>query len=130
MIVGEVRWVELPPRGGHAQKGRRPAIIVQDQRASARLPTILIVPLTSQLDELRFPGTVLVEGDRDNKLRRPSIALVFQLTAIDRGYLSNQRKQIPACGAGDSIKPGVERSGTPGIGNNKTSQPAKRATAS
>ena len=29
MTVGDVRWVELPARGGHAQAGRRPAIIVQ-----------------------------------------------------------------------------------------------------
>ena len=41
MTVGEVRWVELPARGGRAQAGRRPAIIVQGTRT---LPTTLIVP--------------------------------------------------------------------------------------
>jgi mRNA interferase MazF len=45
---------------------------------------ILCVPLTSQLDAIRFPGTVLVEADSQNGLRRASVALVFQLTAIDR----------------------------------------------
>lgn len=90
MIIGEVRWVELPPKGGHAQKGRRPAIVVQDQKASARIPTVLVVPLTSQLDALRFPGTVLIEADPENGLRRASVALVFQTTAIDQRYLSNR----------------------------------------
>jgi mRNA-degrading endonuclease toxin of MazEF toxin-antitoxin module len=90
VTAGEVRWVVLPPRGGHAQQGRRSAIVLQDQKASARIPTILVVPLTSQLDALRFPGTVLVEADAENGLRRPSVALVFQLTAIDRQYLSDR----------------------------------------
>ena len=79
MIDGEVRWVELAAKGGHAQKGRRPAVIVQDQKASARISTVLVVPLTSQLDALRFPGTVLVEADSENGLHRASVALVFQL---------------------------------------------------
>jgi mRNA-degrading endonuclease toxin of MazEF toxin-antitoxin module len=88
--VGEVRWIELPPRGGHTQKGWRPAVVVQTQKLSARIPTVLVVPLTSQLDSLRFPGTVLVEADSENRLRRGSVALVFQLTAIDQRYLSNR----------------------------------------
>lgn len=80
MIVGEVRWIDLPARGGRAQAGRRPAIVVQ---AISSLPTTLVVPLTSQLDALRFAGTVLVEADSTNGLRRASVALVFQLTAVD-----------------------------------------------
>lgn len=87
MIVGEVRWVELPARGGHAQAGRRPAVIVQSVTG---LPTTLIVPLTSQLDALRFTGTVLVEADSQNGLRRPSVALVFQLTAVDRRHVADR----------------------------------------
>ncbi len=94
VTVGEARWVELAPKGGHAQKGRRPVIVVQDQNASSRLSTVLIIPLTSQLDALRFPGTVLVEADADNGLARPSVALVFQLTAIDRRYLSDRTGTI------------------------------------
>ena len=90
MTLGDVHWVDFAPKGGHAQAGRRPAIVVQDQKASARLPTILVIPLTSQLDALRFPGTVLIEADPDNGLRRPSVALVFQLTAIDKRYSSNR----------------------------------------
>lgn len=90
MILGEVRWVELAPRGGHAQEGRRPAVIIQDQKASASVPTVLVIPLPSQLDALRFPGTVFIEPDADNGLRRASVALVFQLTAMDQRYISKK----------------------------------------
>lgn len=87
MTVGEVRWVELPVRGGHARAGRRPAVMAQ---TAAALPTTLIIPLTSQLDALRFAGTVLVEADTQNGLRRASVALVFQLTAVDRRHVSDR----------------------------------------
>jgi mRNA-degrading endonuclease toxin of MazEF toxin-antitoxin module len=84
VIAGEVRWVELPARGGHAQAGRRPAIIVQN---ISSLPTTLLIPLTTQLDALRFPGTLLVEKDAANGLLQSSVALVFQLTAVDNRFI-------------------------------------------
>jgi mRNA interferase MazF len=94
VTVGEVRWVELVSKGGHAQKGRRPAVILQSQKVSTRIPTVLVVPLTSQIDALRFPGTVLVEADGNNGLRRVSVALVFQLTAIDQRYLRDRLGKV------------------------------------
>ena len=94
MKVGDVYWVELPLRGGHAQAGRRPAIIAQSDARAAGLPTVLLVPLTSQMDALRFPGTVLIEADARNGLRRASVALVFQLTAIDRRFVTNYIGEI------------------------------------
>ncbi len=87
MNIGDLYWVEFPARGGHAQAGRRPAIIAQ---APSTLPTVLLVPLTSQLDALRFPGTVLVEASQQNGLRHNSVALVFQLTAVDKRYISER----------------------------------------
>ena len=51
MNVGEIFWVEFPARGGRAQAGRRPAIVVQKEKS---LPTVLLVPLTTQQDALRF----------------------------------------------------------------------------
>ena len=71
MKTGEVFWVDLPARGGHAQLGRRPAIVLQTSEASSVLPTVLLIPLTTQLDALRFPGTLLVEPDPSNS--RPAI---------------------------------------------------------
>ena len=93
MTVGELRWVELPARGGHAQAGRRPAIVVQQ---TATLPTVLLIPLTSQQDALRFTATVLVEPDKHNGLRQPSIALIFQLTAVDKKFIGDRIGQVSA----------------------------------
>ena len=89
MNVGDLVWVEFPAGAGRAQAGRRPAIVAQASHVSAKLPTVLLFPLTSQQDALRFPGTVLVEPDLGNGLRRPSVALVFQLTSIDKRFFSS-----------------------------------------
>lgn len=93
MKVGDLYWVEFPARGGHAQTGRRPAIIVQQP---TNLPTVLLIPLTSQQDALRFPSTVLIEAAQENGLRQDSVALVFQLTAVDKRYLSERLGKISA----------------------------------
>ena len=77
MSRGDVVWVEFPAGEGRAQSGRRPAVILQD--AAHHLPTTLVVPLSTQLAALRFPGTVLIEPDAGNGLRLSSVALVFQL---------------------------------------------------
>ncbi len=94
MNVGDLFWVEFPAGAGRAQAGRRPALIAQAAAVSTQLPTVLLIPLSTQLDALRFPGTVLVETDADNNLRRPSVALVFQLSVIDRRFFSQRLGRI------------------------------------
>jgi mRNA-degrading endonuclease toxin of MazEF toxin-antitoxin module len=94
--VGDVFWVDFPGGAGRAQAGRRPAIVVQGTEATSRLPTVLLVPLTTQQDALRFPGTVLVEPDADNGLSKPSVALVFQLAVLDQGFLGKQLGKVSA----------------------------------
>ncbi len=59
MTAGAVHWVELPPSTGHEQSGRRPAIVVQDEKYAGTLPVVLTIPLTTTTSTLRFPGTVL-----------------------------------------------------------------------
>ena len=87
MKPGDIHWVEFPQRGGHAQAGRRPAIVLQSAAATAQLPTVLFLPLTTQMDALRFPGTALVETTPENGLKRPSVALAFQLTVVDKQFI-------------------------------------------
>lgn len=88
MTLGDVVWVDFPTGGGRTQAGRRPGIVFQTSPLpGARLPTVLVAPLTTQQAALRFPGTALISPDTGNGLRQPSVALVFQLTAIDLNYV-------------------------------------------
>jgi mRNA interferase MazF len=59
-------------------------VAVQADPPAAALPTVMIVPFTSQLSALRFPYTIKIEPSALNGLTQPSVLLVFQLRAIDR----------------------------------------------
>ncbi len=84
MRKGEVWRVRIPFAAGHKQAGERPAVLVQDDPLMASLPTVLTIPFTSTIAASRFPGTLLVQPDGQNGLTMPSVALVFQLTALDQ----------------------------------------------
>ncbi len=96
MTVGELHWIELPPGTGHEQSGRRPAIIVQDQTFAGALPVVLAIPLTTANATLRFAGTVLIPPSPENGLRQPSVALVFQMRAIDRRRIGGRIGAVSA----------------------------------
>jgi mRNA interferase MazF len=84
VIFGDIYLVEIPTSGGHEQQGLRPAIIVQTTENIDKLPTVLIVPFTTQIKAANFPFTFVVEPDSTNNLTSTSIALAFQLRAIDK----------------------------------------------
>jgi mRNA interferase MazF len=84
MTRGEVWQVRIPFAPGHAQAGERPAIIVQADPFIVSLPTVLIIPFTSTAGAARFGGTLLIQPDTQNGLSTPSVALVFQIRALDQ----------------------------------------------
>ena len=86
MKKGEIWRVLVPPAPGHTQSGERPAIILQEETFNKSLPTTLIVPLTSKLAASRFDGTVVIQPDQTNGLTMASVALVFQLRALDKRH--------------------------------------------
>ena len=90
MSAGDIHWVRLPATEGHEQGGRRPAIVLQEERYAGSLPVALVVPLTSARGAMRFPGTTLIQPTSGNGLRQPSVALVFQLRAIDRRRIEDR----------------------------------------
>ncbi|MBE9232470.1 type II toxin-antitoxin system PemK/MazF family toxin [Cuspidothrix issatschenkoi LEGE 03284] len=82
MARGDILLVGLPESDKREEKGNRPAIAVQTDIATS--PMLMIVPVTSSLGALRFPFTVRIEPSERNGLTLPSVAMVFQLRAIDR----------------------------------------------
>lgn len=90
MNAGDICLVEIPSSEGREQQGLRPAIIVQTSENIDRVPTILVVPFTTQVKAANFPFTFVVEPDSTNNLTSTSIALVFQLRAIDKKRLKSR----------------------------------------
>ena len=81
MARGDVLLIQLPDSDQREEKGTRPAIAVQTDVAVS--PMLMVIPVTSSLGAKRFPFTVKLEPSAENGLTLTSIAMVFQLRAID-----------------------------------------------
>lgn len=93
MKKGDIYLIDLAFSFGHEQCGFRPAILMSQTVAGM----IIVVPLTTNLEALRFPYTLSILENSTNNLSQNSIALVFQLKSIDKkrvnkkiGRLGNQ----------------------------------------
>ena len=76
---GDVLLVDLGiATRGHEQAGTRPAIFLYAEGSVS-----LIIPLSSNTARLRFRGTVLITSDKTNGLAKPSVALIYQMRALD-----------------------------------------------
>ena len=93
---GDVFLANLDPTVGVEQAGTRPLLVVQCDLANQRIPSVTIVPLTSNLRAGRFLFTVAVPADEAG-LSRDSVVLVFHIRTLDKsrlmrrlGHLSSQ----------------------------------------
>jgi mRNA interferase MazF len=79
MKKGEIWLVDLSDSKGHEQKGERPAIVIGGANGLA-----VVVPCTTNVNCFKFSHTVPMEPTKENGLTEHSVALVFQLTSLDR----------------------------------------------
>ena len=96
MSVGDIHWVDLPSENGREQRGRRPAVVIQDDNYGRNLPVVLVAPLTTARATMRFAGTTLVHPTSENGLNQESVVLMFQLRAIDRRRLQGRIGAVDA----------------------------------
>jgi len=92
MQKGEIWRVDLtgPPSGsGREQAGSRPAIIVSENPGVSS-PTIIVIPLTSKIQAKRFSPSIEIMPNSTNGLKEPSVALVFQMTALDQNRFTKR----------------------------------------
>lgn len=83
MNKGEIWLVDIPESGGHEQQGARPVVLISELEANIAM----IIPCTSNMKALRFPHVLELEPNKKNGLSSFSVALIFQLRAIDKKRL-------------------------------------------
>ena len=69
------------------------AIIMQDDGYASSLPTTVVIPLSSAMAALRFPGTAQVKATDSSGLRTDSVALVFQMCWVMNSFGVNFRSK-------------------------------------
>jgi mRNA interferase MazF len=84
---GEVWWADLGAYRLREQTGRRPVVIWQSDHLTRVLQSVLVVPLTTNLDRANLAGTALISAAPDGGLPEDSVALAFQMRAIPKSSL-------------------------------------------
>jgi mRNA interferase MazF len=79
---GEIWIIDLTDSRGHEQGGKRPVIVM-----ASVIGMNIVIPLTTQIKVLNYPHTYLIEPTSSNGLSAPSIAMTFQIVAIDEKRL-------------------------------------------
>jgi len=83
---GEIWWADLGSHRPMEQTGRRPVVIWQSDALTSVLASVLVVPLTTNLDRAQLAGTALVQAT-DGGLPDDSVALAFQMRAVPKSAL-------------------------------------------
>ena len=79
---GDIYFADLNPVVGSEQGERRPVLIVQNNKGNKHSPTVIIIPMTSNLNKNPLPTHVFIP--QGNGLEKDSLALTEQVRAIDR----------------------------------------------
>ena len=85
MKKGTLCWADIPEGVGHEQKGKRPVLVVGEANG-----LVTVIPLTTTLKRASFSHTEIIDPSRENGLREPSVALVFQVKSLDRSRIDGQ----------------------------------------
>src|SRR6202008_564300 len=91
---GEVWWADLGAYRPREQTGRRPVVIWQSDTLTRLLESVLIVPLTTNLDRAKLAGTALIHSSSVGRPPQDSVALAFQMRAIPKSALQAKIRDL------------------------------------
>jgi len=89
MKRGELWWADMGPYRPKEQTGRRPVIVWQSDTLTRALHSVLVVPLTTNLDRARLAGTTLIHASAEGPTA-DSVALAFQMRAVPKDALHDR----------------------------------------
>lgn len=94
MRKGDVYYANLGSTTGSEQAGLRPVLVFQNNSLLSYSSTVVIIPFTTSLRRAQIPGCVLVRQG-EGGLPQNSVALCFQIRAIDKSRLENRLGSLP-----------------------------------
>lgn len=80
---GDIYLVDHDPSIGHEYKGKRPSIVIQQEEISHYSMLVTVMPITSQLIQLRHDD-ILMQPDGKNRLDQASVIKVHQIRSFDK----------------------------------------------
>lgn len=95
MKRGEIYMALLDPVIGSEQGGRRPVVIVQNDRGNRCSPTVIVLPLTSSAKKGGLPTHVRLPAG-EGGLKRPSVILCEQVRTLEKTRLTRYMGRLDA----------------------------------
>ena len=85
----------LDPTKGSEQAGKRPVLVISQERINQLLPVVNVIPLTSRKSASRviYPNEVLLPAGVAG-LRMDSIALCYQIRTLDKSRLERDLGEL------------------------------------
>lgn len=93
MRRGEVWWADLGVYRPREQTGRRPVVIWQSDTLTRLLQSVLVIPLTTNLDRANLAGTAIIAAS-EKGLTEDSVAVAFQMRAIPKSALRTRIRAL------------------------------------
>ena len=76
MKRGEIWWADLGPYRLREQTGRRPVVVWQSDSLTQVLQSVLVIPITSNLERANLAGTALIAASEGRLVPEFSSACV------------------------------------------------------
>ena len=85
----DIVFVNLNPKKWHTQAWIIPCVIIQNNLFNNNAPTLIVVPLTSNL-KTPFPSEFIINASKQNWLKEDSRFLGSQIITIDKDFVTKK----------------------------------------
>ena len=89
IIQGDIYLANLSPIKGHEQAGYRPVLVLQKNILNRFLSTVVIAPLTTNLEAKGKLTTYFLEKEKTG-VELDSVVLLFQIRTLDKTRLTKK----------------------------------------
>lgn len=81
---GDVYYADLNPVKGSEQGGKRPVLVIQNNKGNRYSPTVIVAAITSNIEKARLPTHIIIDSPI---LPDKSVVLLEQIRTIDKQRL-------------------------------------------
>lgn len=92
---GEIYRANLEPVKGSEIKGvSRPVLIIQNDVVTECIQSVVAIPFTKNIKRKKWPFTVFVKKNEDNRLEEDSVLLCHQIRVLDNSRLMKRMGEL------------------------------------
>jgi len=91
---GDVLLADFGKNNGSIQGGCRPCVVIQNDIGNLYSPTLIVVPLTTEMKKLNMPNHRILYRSTCNGLKRDSMVLGEQICVINKDVVKDKLGRV------------------------------------